>query len=184
MWCPATFRAPAAVRDERRDGRNPFRGRAGCGLMRSGIAELRARKGLDTLVYDVDLPAVEAESSRIEASLARAVARGKPTETERETALASTGAGVPASALWSCLPDRYSLASSDVASRDLRGRKVDTALAGFVGPTSDSPRKPDAASQMSASVPPEPAHDRHPPSRSRSKLRPSALQEHRSTPVY
>ncbi|MFB6750307.1 3-hydroxyacyl-CoA dehydrogenase NAD-binding domain-containing protein [Streptomyces sp. NPDC056353] len=134
--------------------------------MRSGIAELRARKGLDTLVYDVDLPAVEAESSRIEASLARAVARGKPTETERETALASTGAGVPASALWSCLPDRYSLASSDVASRDLRGRKVDTALAGLLsacGPTRHEDLTMRQQSQYRVSIGTAGARSRPPP---------------------
>ncbi|MFD7691573.1 3-hydroxybutyryl-CoA dehydrogenase [Streptomyces sp. NPDC059781] len=64
-------------------------GVVGCGLMGAGIAELCARNGLDTLVYDVDLPAVEAGRRRIEASLARAVARGKLTETEREMTLAA-----------------------------------------------------------------------------------------------
>ncbi|MFH8805319.1 3-hydroxybutyryl-CoA dehydrogenase [Streptomyces sp. NPDC017936] len=64
-------------------------GVVGCGLMGSGIAELCARSGLDTLVHDVDLPAVEAGRRRIERSLARAVARGKLTDAARETALAS-----------------------------------------------------------------------------------------------
>ncbi|MFD7704546.1 3-hydroxybutyryl-CoA dehydrogenase [Streptomyces caelestis] len=64
-------------------------GVVGCGLMGSGIAELCARSGLDTLVHDVDLPAVEAGRRRIAASLARAVARGKLTGAERDTALAA-----------------------------------------------------------------------------------------------
>ncbi|MFG3248822.1 3-hydroxybutyryl-CoA dehydrogenase [Streptomyces sp. NPDC048187] len=63
-------------------------GVVGCGLMGSGIAELCARSGLDTLVHEVDLPAVEAGRRRIEASLARAVARGKLTGPERDTAMA------------------------------------------------------------------------------------------------
>ncbi|MEU6105338.1 3-hydroxyacyl-CoA dehydrogenase NAD-binding domain-containing protein, partial [Streptomyces flaveolus] len=64
-------------------------GVAGCGLMGSGIAELCARSGLDTLVYDVNLSAVEAGRRRIETSLVRAVTRGKLTDTEQDTALAA-----------------------------------------------------------------------------------------------
>ncbi|MFE6365690.1 3-hydroxybutyryl-CoA dehydrogenase [Streptomyces sp. NPDC057806] len=64
-------------------------GVVGCGLMGAGIAELCARSGLDTLVYDVELAAVEAGRRRIETSLARAVARGKVTDTERDAALSA-----------------------------------------------------------------------------------------------
>ncbi len=62
-------------------------GVVGCGLMGSGIAELCAREGLDTLVYEVDAKALEAGGSRIENSLARAVERGKLTADDRDAAL-------------------------------------------------------------------------------------------------
>src|SRR5262249_47415646 len=62
-------------------------GVVGCGLMGSGIAELCARRGLDTLVYEVDAPAVEAGRGRIESSLARAVERGRLTADDRDATL-------------------------------------------------------------------------------------------------
>ncbi|MEU7305751.1 3-hydroxybutyryl-CoA dehydrogenase [Streptomyces sp. NPDC007206] len=62
-------------------------GVVGCGLMGSGIAELCARRGLATLVYEVDARAVEAGRGRIESSLARAVERGKLTGDDRNAAL-------------------------------------------------------------------------------------------------
>ncbi|MFJ5775634.1 3-hydroxybutyryl-CoA dehydrogenase [Streptomyces sp. NPDC093094] len=62
-------------------------GVVGCGLMGSGIAEVCARAGLDTLVHEVDLPALEAGRRRIEHSLGRAAERGRITAAEREQAL-------------------------------------------------------------------------------------------------
>ena len=52
-------------------------GVAGCGLMGSGIAEVFARSGLDTVVYEVDEAAVAAGRRRVEKSLERAVSSGK-----------------------------------------------------------------------------------------------------------
>ncbi|MFJ9543929.1 3-hydroxybutyryl-CoA dehydrogenase [Streptomyces sp. NPDC101225] len=62
-------------------------GVVGCGLMGSGIAELCARKGVDTLVYEVNDQAVAAGKSRIESSLARAVARDKLTAEDGQATL-------------------------------------------------------------------------------------------------
>ncbi|MEU4897301.1 3-hydroxybutyryl-CoA dehydrogenase [Streptomyces sp. NPDC044780] len=64
-------------------------GVVGCGLMGSGIAEVCARKGLDTLVYEVSGEALEAGRSRINQSLGRAVERGKLTAAERDAAMAA-----------------------------------------------------------------------------------------------
>ncbi len=62
-------------------------GVAGCGLMGSGIAELMARSGLDTLVFDVDEPAVTAGRQRLERSVTRAVDSGKLSDAAREETL-------------------------------------------------------------------------------------------------
>ncbi|MFJ9714141.1 3-hydroxybutyryl-CoA dehydrogenase [Streptomyces sp. NPDC101234] len=59
-------------------------GVVGCGLMGSGIAEVCARNGLDTLVYEVSEEALEAGRSKIDQSLDRAVKRGKLTAGERD----------------------------------------------------------------------------------------------------
>ncbi|MFB7102820.1 3-hydroxybutyryl-CoA dehydrogenase [Streptomyces hydrogenans] len=60
-------------------------GVVGCGLMGSGIAEVCARGGPHTLVYEVDKAALDRGRERIEQSLERAVARGRlaPEEAER-----------------------------------------------------------------------------------------------------
>ncbi len=58
----------------------------GCGLMGSGIAEVCARAGYDTLVREVDEQALEAGLARIQRSMAAAVNRGKLTEAERQAA--------------------------------------------------------------------------------------------------
>ncbi|MER6349181.1 3-hydroxybutyryl-CoA dehydrogenase [Streptomyces sp. NPDC001595] len=62
-------------------------GVVGCGLMGSGIAEVCARAGLDTLVHEVNDDALRAGRLRIEQSLARGVERGRLTAHERDRAL-------------------------------------------------------------------------------------------------
>jgi len=62
-------------------------GVVGCGLMGSGIAEVCARAGVDTLVHEVDPAAAEAGRGRIEKSLDRAVGANKLSETDRDRAL-------------------------------------------------------------------------------------------------
>ncbi|MER7972781.1 3-hydroxybutyryl-CoA dehydrogenase [Streptomyces sp. NPDC096080] len=64
-------------------------GVVGCGLMGSGIAEVCARNGLDTLVYEVDDTALETGRTRIGQSLDRAVDRGKLTAQARDAVLGS-----------------------------------------------------------------------------------------------
>ncbi|WP_405771865.1 3-hydroxybutyryl-CoA dehydrogenase [Streptomyces sp. NBC_00080] len=64
-------------------------GVVGCGLMGSGIAEICARKGLDTVVFEVSDAALEAGRTRIERSLERGVVRGKVSSQERDAALRS-----------------------------------------------------------------------------------------------
>ncbi|WP_406465964.1 3-hydroxybutyryl-CoA dehydrogenase [Streptomyces sp. NBC_00111] len=59
----------------------------GCGLMGSGIAEVCARAGLDTLVYEVTTEALAAGRNRVEQSLGKATDRGKLTAQERDNAL-------------------------------------------------------------------------------------------------
>jgi 3-hydroxybutyryl-CoA dehydrogenase len=54
----------------------------GGGQMGSGIAEVTARAGLDTVVIEVGQEAAQAAQSRVEASLDRAVKRGKVSQAE------------------------------------------------------------------------------------------------------
>ena len=61
-------------------------GVVGGGLMGSGIAEVCARAGCDTIVIESDPAAAERATLRIEDSLAQAVRRGKMTEDERAAA--------------------------------------------------------------------------------------------------
>lgn len=62
-------------------------GVAGCGLMGSGIAEVTARAGLQTLVYELDDGAVALGRRRIEKSLSRAVISNKLDEKGRDACL-------------------------------------------------------------------------------------------------
>lgn len=65
-------------------------GVAGCGLMGSGIAEIAAKAGCGVVVREVDDAALEAGRARVEKSLARAVAKNKLGEAEKDAALART----------------------------------------------------------------------------------------------
>lgn len=59
----------------------------GCGLMGSGIAEVCARAGFETVVREVDDAALARGMDRIRGSLDRAVAKGKLEAASREAAL-------------------------------------------------------------------------------------------------
>lgn len=61
-------------------------GVVGCGLMGSGIAEVCARSGYDTLVREVDERLLAAGRERVDRSLATAVERGKLAAGDREAA--------------------------------------------------------------------------------------------------
>src|SRR5450756_12159 len=58
----------------------------GAGLMGSGIAEVCAKAGYETIVREVDAAALEKGKRRIEQSLSRAIERGKLTAGDGETA--------------------------------------------------------------------------------------------------
>jgi 3-hydroxybutyryl-CoA dehydrogenase len=62
----------------------------GGGLMGSGIAEVTARAGIDTVVVEVADEAAKAAEDRIRASLERALSRGKIDEAELTATLART----------------------------------------------------------------------------------------------
>lgn len=62
-------------------------GVVGGGLMGSGIAEVNARAGLSVVVVEVSDEAAKAAHERIEASLQRAVDRGKLSEADRDATL-------------------------------------------------------------------------------------------------
>lgn len=76
----------------------------GGGTMGSGIAEICARAGLDTLVVEVDKAAIEAARKKIENSMDKAVAREKMPAATRTLALDSLS---------------FSTDLSDLADRDL-----------------------------------------------------------------
>lgn len=61
----------------------------GCGLMGSGIAEVCARAGLETVVREIDQEQLDAGTARVGKSLDKAVEKGKTSEDEREQALAN-----------------------------------------------------------------------------------------------
>ncbi len=61
-------------------------GIVGGGLMGSGIAEVCARAGCDTIVVESDVAAAERATTRLEDSFAQAVRRSKLTEAERDAA--------------------------------------------------------------------------------------------------
>src|SRR5689334_4717048 len=59
----------------------------GCGLMGSGIAEVCARAGYDTLVREVSQELLDKGMGRVQASLGRGVERGKLSAEQRDQAL-------------------------------------------------------------------------------------------------
>jgi 3-hydroxybutyryl-CoA dehydrogenase len=60
----------------------------GCGLMGSGIAEVAARAGLETVVREVEQGLLDKGLSRIQGSLGKAVEKGKLQAEERDATLA------------------------------------------------------------------------------------------------
>ena len=63
-------------------------GVVGCGQMGSGIAEVCARAGLDTVVREIDAAAAERGRNRLLSSFEKAVSRGKMTEDDRDSTIA------------------------------------------------------------------------------------------------
>lgn len=61
----------------------------GAGTMGSGIAEVSARGGVETVVVEIDASLAEAAQQRVEASAARAVDRNKMSEEDRDSLLAN-----------------------------------------------------------------------------------------------
>ena len=59
----------------------------GGGTMGSGIAEVCAKSGFDTIVVEVDAALAEAAQGRLEASTAKAVSREKMTDDDRSALL-------------------------------------------------------------------------------------------------
>ena len=59
----------------------------GCGLMGSGIAEVAAKAGFETVVREVSDALLEKGMGRIRGSLAKAVEKGKMTADERDVVL-------------------------------------------------------------------------------------------------
>jgi len=64
-------------------------GVVGAGAMGSGIIEVAARNGLEVVAREISPEAVEAGKSKVEASLEKAVSRGKLDETDRVATLAN-----------------------------------------------------------------------------------------------
>ena len=59
----------------------------GCGLMGSGIAEVAAKAGFDTVVREVSDVLLEKGMGKIRGSLGKAVEKGKMTAEERDAVL-------------------------------------------------------------------------------------------------
>jgi 3-hydroxybutyryl-CoA dehydrogenase len=74
----------------------------GCGLMGSGIAEVAARAGYETVVREVSEEVVEKGLKKIHGSLAKAVEKGKMTAEERDQAVGRLSGVVGLDALADC----------------------------------------------------------------------------------
>ena len=66
-------------------------GLVGGGLVGSGIAEVNARAGIDTVLVEVTAEAAKVAAARVEASVRRAESRGKIVATEVEGILTGHG---------------------------------------------------------------------------------------------
>ncbi len=74
----------------------------GCGLMGSGIAEIAAKAGFDTVVREVDQALLDKGLARIQGSLGKAVEKGKLSAEDRDAALGRLSGVTDLSALADC----------------------------------------------------------------------------------
>lgn len=74
----------------------------GCGLMGSGIAEISARAGFDTVVREVEQGFLDKGMERIRGSLGRAVEKGKLAADERDATLSRLSGTTDLAALADC----------------------------------------------------------------------------------
>jgi 3-hydroxybutyryl-CoA dehydrogenase len=74
----------------------------GCGLMGSGIAEIAARAGYDTVVREVSEEVVEKGIQKIHGSLGKAVEKGKMSAEDRDAAVGRLSGAVGLDALADC----------------------------------------------------------------------------------
>jgi 3-hydroxybutyryl-CoA dehydrogenase len=74
----------------------------GCGLMGSGIAEIAARAGYETVVREVSQEIVDKGLEKIQGSLGKAVEKGKLDAAERDATLARMSGAVGLDALADC----------------------------------------------------------------------------------
>jgi 3-hydroxybutyryl-CoA dehydrogenase len=74
----------------------------GCGLMGSGVAEVAARAGYETVVREVSQEVVDKGIKKIHGSLAKAVEKGKMTAEERDQTLGRLSGVVGLDALADC----------------------------------------------------------------------------------
>lgn len=93
----------------------------GCGLMGSGIAEVCARAGFETVIREVDDAALARGMDRIRGSLDRAVAKGKLEAAAREAALGRLQTTTDFDALAGCDLVIEAIVEDIEAKRDLFG---------------------------------------------------------------
>jgi 3-hydroxybutyryl-CoA dehydrogenase len=74
----------------------------GCGLMGSGVAEVAARAGYETVVREVSEEVVDKGLQKIQGSLGKAVEKGKLDAAERDAAVARLSGAVDLAALADC----------------------------------------------------------------------------------
>ncbi len=74
----------------------------GCGLMGSGIAEVTAKSGFDTVVREVSEQALDAGMARIHRSLDKAVSKGKLSDEARSETLARLSGTIEMDTLADC----------------------------------------------------------------------------------
>ena len=101
----------------------------GCGLMGSGIAEVSARAGYETIVREVDEAFLDQGLERIGRSLDRAVDKGKIEDATREQALARITGTTSLADLGEC----DLVIEAIIENLDLK-RKIFSELDGLLGP--------------------------------------------------